>query len=250
MSELNLLKRLYNIPFLRSVFTILNNNNGDFGVREAILYARSIDFFTRYQSVLDFFSTSDKRVLEVGAGKLGVGTFVNFRELICLDVSREVIRTASGERIIASADKLPFQTNSIDIVLSVDCIEHLPKQVRDSFISEAKRVGYTVIVHTPVRELCLETDLKFARTHKRLFRQLDKVHYQHIQYKQPSLSELRKYFPDIFGFYNQNRNVNYILFVLQRIPLLGWLTGFYYLLFLKRLHKEPPYYGVTIRWDS
>jgi len=242
VSELTLLKRLFDISLFRKLFALLN-------VNQILLYFRSIDFVTRYSSIVNAIDNDSQIVLDVGAGKIGIGAFINNKQVVSLDVSRKVA-TALGERVVASASSLPFRDLCISTVISVDCIEHLPKLMREQFFNEAKRVAKTVVIHTPVKAYCCETDWKFARTHKRLFGQYDMDHLEHITFGQPTIRELEEQFPDCIMVGNQNRTVNYILFVLQRIPVFGWLTGVFYFLFLKRLHNQPPYYAVTLKWAS
>jgi len=172
MSELTFLKRLFDVLLFRKVFAYLNTGNGNLGVHQALLYGRSIDFFTRYSTTINLIDNHDGTLLDVGAGKIGIGAFVKNEEVISLDISRK-LTTAFGERVVASASNLPFKDLSISTVVSVDCIEHLPKHIREQFFDEAKRVGKVIVIHTPIKEYCSETDLKFAKTHKRLFGHLD-----------------------------------------------------------------------------
>jgi len=250
LSELAVLKKAYDNPVVQRVFQCLSQRiRGNFGLPHALVYARSIDFYTRYNSILARLPLLAS-VLDVGGGKIGVGAFLDKgHPVVCLDLDPEIVKTAIGQSIVASAEALPFRSRSITTTISVDCLEHLPRSIRPAFLSEMKRVAREkVLIHTPVYEFSWQTDLRFYRTHRRLFRTVDKAHSEHLKYVLPYTRELTETFPDAVVTQDQNCSVTYILFVIQRIPVLGWMAGFIYLFFLKRLHDNPPFYGVLIDW--
>ena len=250
MSELAILKKAYDNPFIQRMFLCLSQRvRGDFGLLHALIYARSIDFYTRYRSIVTRLPPFSS-VLDVGGGKIGIGAFLDSQHsVICLDLDPEIVKTAIGQRVVASAEALPFRSHSIATTISVDCLEHLPRHIRPAFMEEMKRVARErVLLHTPVHEFSWNTDLRFYQTHRRLFRSVDKAHAEHLKYVLPYTKELTETFPEAQIISDQNCSITYILFVIQRIPIFGWLTGFLYLLFLKRLHDNPPFYGVLVVW--
>ena len=115
MSELLLLKRVYDKPVVQRIISVLaKKTGGTFGFAEAIVFARAVDFWMRYQSVLRVLP--EGLVLDVGCGKLGIGSFIGGDRTIALDVTTEV-RSAAGQRIIASAGALPFRPKVIPTFL-------------------------------------------------------------------------------------------------------------------------------------
>jgi len=105
--------------------------------------------------------TDNQKVLDVGCGFGGTIASINERlknmELVGVNIderqlarAREIVKPAETnhiEFIEADACKLPFENNSFDVVLAVECIFHFPS--RELFFQEAKRVlrpgGYLAI---------------------------------------------------------------------------------------------------------
>ena len=251
MSELPLLKKLYDYSLIRGVFVLLSRRVGrEFGFPEALVYARAVDFFYRYQAIVSKLEDDGTAVLDVGSGKIGVGAFLRNRNVISLDIDPVVVQTAFGKGVVSPADDLPFKDRAIGNVISADCLEHLQRGSRAAMVNEMKRVARNVVLlHTPIQDSCRATDVRFAETHRKLFGGYDKIHQQHIIYGQPKMAEVLSYFGgDVEVYPDQNCHTNYILFILQRLPIFGWLTGLLFLFLLKRLYHKPPYYAALFVW--
>ncbi len=104
-----------------------------------------------------------KRVLDIGCG---IGTFVKrFRQktdrVVGIDVEHERVRRGSSELpnlLVAVGERLPFRTESFDLVLLNEVIEHVQNDAQ--VIAEAVRVlapQGVVIVFAPNRLYPLET---------------------------------------------------------------------------------------------
>lgn len=100
-----------------------------------------------------------KKFLEVGCG---LGYFSNKASIIGakvtgIDIGPELVKinkkkTPGGKFVVASASKLPFKSNSFDIVLSTEVIEHVENQKRA--MKEMLRVlrpGGLLVITTPNR---------------------------------------------------------------------------------------------------
>ena len=51
-----------------------------------------------------------------------------------------------GADVIASAHDLPFEDNSFDLIISFDCMEHIPEEEVESCFSEFARVGKRIFI--------------------------------------------------------------------------------------------------------
>lgn len=112
-----------------------------------------------YKILFDGIPLKGKKFLDVGcglgffafrAGKLGA-------EVHGIDIGKRLVRISSkrypkGKFIVAPAQKLPFKSNSFDLVLCTEVIEHVNKQnkVLDELFRVLKKDGYLILT-TPNR---------------------------------------------------------------------------------------------------
>jgi len=190
----------------------------------------------------------DGIILDVGCGKIGIGAFLQHKpDIICLDVDPQSVKSATGHRVIASASNIPLRP-VIAVSVSADCYEHLLRTIRKDFIKDLVSISQSIILHFPTGKHAEECDIRFDRTHNRLFGSPQKMHAEHLRYGLPKISELNLPRGTQVTVPDQNANVNYILFVLQSIPLLGWLTGFLFKILLQGRYDKPPYYSCMVVW--
>lgn len=105
----------------------------------------TVDGALRYHRVLDELEDvwrEDLRVLEIGSGSGGVAAYV---EHPIVGVDTRFDRTAllvqpNLEPVEASATDLPFGDGSMDVVLSLEMLEHLPAADRRQVLAEMYRV--------------------------------------------------------------------------------------------------------------
>jgi SAM-dependent methyltransferase len=120
----------------------------------------TVDGALRYHRVLDELEDvwrDDLRVLEVGSGSGGVAAYVN-HPIVGVDTRFD--RTALNvqpnlEPVEASATALPFDDASMDVVLSLEMLEHLPAPDRRRVLAELYRVcvpGGRVVLTFPSGE--------------------------------------------------------------------------------------------------
>jgi len=124
----------------------------DYGLLEALFYAKDIDRWSRYAYVVNEIKKlkTKSKILEVGSGGMGIASFFSQGcEIFLVDVRKEVLR---GLRIVHSivgdGCRLPFRDKAFDIVVSVDTVEHIPKPIRHNFYKELKRVCKRRIIFT------------------------------------------------------------------------------------------------------
>lgn len=88
------------------------------------------------------------RVLEIGCGRGGFSRFLasNGADLVAADFSPAAVEVAQrllepherSEAIVADIERIPFDTDSFDLVISLDTIEHVPHPTKA--VSELIRV--------------------------------------------------------------------------------------------------------------
>lgn len=233
-----------------------------YGRLEAILFPLW-DYWVRYSRVVDVVTQLEPgnqlRLLEVSSGRGGISWL--FRDPAvrsCLvDRDPQLLKDPRGGkswRVCADAASLPFPSDSFDVVISVDTVEHLPAEIRSAFISELKRVAaHTVVITCPMQS----EDGKFraAESDRRLRQDIEDRGNpvpdwleEHIRNKHPMREELAALLPEakITGTQNCDAWLRYSC--LYHRPL-GWLVaGLRYRSTLARRDAVPPHWRGTLVW--
>ncbi|MHC1579135.1 MAG: class I SAM-dependent methyltransferase [Candidatus Alkanophagales archaeon] len=89
--------------------------------------------------------SSGARVLDLGAGTCHHGLSFAHCEVLCLDISREMLKTALLTRrgaagvhvVVGDIEKLPIKDGSIDVAICVNALRYVDAE---ALIKEAKRV--------------------------------------------------------------------------------------------------------------
>lgn len=91
-------------------------------------------------------------VLDLGCGDGQVSNHLIGKGIktVGADISSTALQFFQGEKAIASADNLPFEENSFDLVLSSEVLEHLPAHVYDTGLQEIERIAKKyILISTP-----------------------------------------------------------------------------------------------------
>lgn len=129
-------------------------------------------------------------VLEVGSGGLGIVPYLN-RPVTGVDVQFDkpihpMLKPETGD-----ATKLEFANDSFDIVLSVDMLEHLPKEKRKKAIDEMVRVAKkAVVVGVPCGTLSLVHDKQIQESYKKRFGKEFPFAEEHIKFGLPEEEDI------------------------------------------------------------
>ncbi|ATS40271.1 methyltransferase domain-containing protein [Xanthomonas citri pv. phaseoli var. fuscans] len=118
------------------------------------LQAIAFDHYQRYgaaSAILSTLGCGDCRILEVGANRQRLlGEFLPKSSLLYTD-----IRVEGDEQdfVVADATALPFQSGEYGAVVSLDVLEHIPRELRAAAVSEMGRVaGDAVVIGCPTDE--------------------------------------------------------------------------------------------------
>jgi len=113
-----------------------------------------------YREVISLIPSDVKSILDVGCGE---GTFLNMLRslgrasmIVGLDVSETALKYVEGQKIRASAGKLPFGNGSFDLVTCLETLEHLKQEVFIRAIEEIKRIAKKYIIVSVPNEEPLE----------------------------------------------------------------------------------------------
>lgn len=97
-----------------------------------------------------------KKILEIGSGD---GLILNtLKEAgydpVAFDISRNALKHIQGSKLVqGTASQLPFSSNSFDLVLACEVLEHIPNHIYKSVLEEIIRVTKKYILITvPYRE--------------------------------------------------------------------------------------------------
>ena len=117
----------------------------------------------RYSSILPI--VKGKKVVDIACGE-GYGTNIlaqNALEIVGIDISEEAVENASKKYVrdnlnymVGSVANIPLESNTVDVVVSYETIEHVDEESQKRFLAEAKRIlkeDGVFIISTPNKEL-------------------------------------------------------------------------------------------------
>ena len=99
-----------------------------------------------YLGVMDMLprmSGKDWNVLCVGSGNSyeAVWLTLNDKKTFTLDYHHPKVKTLNGKQVYGQGQAIPFNDETFKLVFSAECLEHIPENEVDQFLSELYRVG-------------------------------------------------------------------------------------------------------------
>ncbi len=242
----------------------------DFGLKEALFWPKDVLVFLRYSKVLkelkNEISLNAERkisVLEIGSGGLGISPLLKYAglkkkcDLTLADTDVSALSKVKSEKtVVIHGDSLPFEDNTFDVVISLDTLEHIPKDKRQKFLSEIKKVAKkTILLHfvandPPEQFLSRDADQKFQNWYIKKFHKPNRWTEEHLMIDPPTIQEINVVFPGALITGTQNINAWFDYMTLCEQPLVSFFAGFMYITKWKKKDNSPPFHGCFVKWNK
>lgn len=167
-------------------------------------------------------------ILDVGGYKGEIHRFFpeNQAKITIIDL----FDSNAANYIKGSALDMPFQNDSFDYVVSFEVFEHIPRESREIFIQECKRVSKNEVILTApfsgVNNEVLDSEILVNKFWKTMHGDNHRWLYEHISYGTPSENELE----DIL----KNQNLKYKKYGNNDLTLWNLMLSFNYITTLFR----------------
>jgi SAM-dependent methyltransferase len=149
-------------------------------------YAMGLDLYERHTIISRILSKSQsKSVLDIGGQSGNLQRFSSRFIVTAINIDDTGDVRYEGE-------KLPYSANAFDTVVSLDVLEHIPPQRRNTFIKEMLRVAEReAIFCTPLgTPLHRDIEIKLNNAWRREFKTDHRFLKEHIEYGLPTLSAI------------------------------------------------------------
>lgn len=166
-------------------------------------------------------------VVEVGSGGLGIGPYLK-QPFIGLDLSFDPPVTPYLIPVKASGVKLPLKTQSADVVINSDMLEHLPASLRQAAVIELFRVTKKcLIIGVPTGQAAYELDCELDQEYRAIHQAPHPFLVEHVANGLPEMGELKHLLQtaavtlhrQVTITYMPNQNLS-----LRRFLLKGWVS--------------------------
>ncbi len=105
------------------------------------------------------------RILDIGAGTGIVAR--HFKNVTSIDPCKEMLNQAPGKKVIASAEKIPFNEGDFDTIVSLTALHHtdIDKVIKEIKRLKPKNIAFTILKRSSkckeiVRKLKKEFEMK------------------------------------------------------------------------------------------
>jgi len=169
----------------------------------------NVDNYWRYYPVVKYINKSKYQVVcEVGCGKEGLAGYLN-KKIFGVDIDFWGRPSKLVIPIKGSATNLPFRDNTFDVIVSIDLLEHIPREERGRVIGELLRVSkQCVILGCPCGDKSTYYEKKLNHIHKKLYGTEHKWLSEHVQNGLPYIDEIESYLKEFNCRYTKIKNVN------------------------------------------
>ena len=189
-------------------------------------------------SAIKKWNLLNSQILEVGSGSLGITPYLK-REIDAVGIDFSGPRTNLLNEIKGQADDLPFRKNSYDVVISVDVIEHLERDIREKAIYEILRVAKKIaVIAVPTGELAQNQDKQLQKYWRKVFDRENHFLEEHIRNGLPTSDEILVYLDKSLRKLGKNAKITStgnLNLAIRNILMRTWITRskLLYYLYLK-----------------
>jgi ubiquinone/menaquinone biosynthesis C-methylase UbiE len=195
-------------------------------------------------------------ILDVGSGDSGLYTYIKKGyKITATDIDVAKITGNKVKMVQASAEDLPFKSDSFDAVVSVDMMEHLPEKIREGAISEMIRVARDrVYIAFPRGSMSYKVDKFLSKyyfhTHKKELEFLN----EHIKNGLPDTRRIERFIKgsaDKLGKtvkYTKKGNTNLFLWLVML--LMGFSENKFFTNIYNKLLFILPFLNLLHFWPS
>ncbi len=162
---------------------IKNKIFGDLSTDTALRYVPLVNFMKKHSLV-------DRKILESGSGDIGITPYLK-TEVTGLDIAFENKKSDILKKVKYDGSSFPFDDNEFDVCLSVDSLEHVPRQNRPFHIKEMIRVSKeALIIVVPSGKEAEKHDFGLREYFKKVENREDKFLEEHIRNGLPNENEV------------------------------------------------------------
>lgn len=202
------------------------------------------DIYERHRRVGEFIG-SRETVLDVGGQLNLLSYFCNAEKITVANVSG----SQENSDVEIKGDRLPFKSNSFEVVCAIDVLEHIKSTKRQSFIKDLMRVAEKkVIISFP---LGTQSHIEYEKKLQKVLSQkgLDVTYLnEHIKFGLPTPGEVNLMTSGfkLKKYYSGDSRINYVLFNLFIFdPKIKYIRKIIYLLkLIFNLVTNPVFYSM------
>ena len=154
----------------------------------------SLDVDLRYMPVVRFLDAvaAEATILEVGSGYMGIAPYVK-RTVIGVDTEFPE-QPVSNLLPVISKGTLPFRDRVFDVVVSLDTLEHVPREFRQLFLNELIRTAKRhVVIGFPEGEEAENHDTEMEQYYTRVHGSPHRYFIEHRVHQIPRKEDVSRY---------------------------------------------------------
>lgn len=168
--------------------------------------------WARYWPILDFINLKNpSNILEIGSGSYGLAEYTK-QNIVGCDLTFPTVPLPNITPVYASCVDLPFASDTFELVVSSDMLEHIPKNDREIAIREMLRVSSRyVIIGCPCGDRARKWDYILFQCYKKMKRSAPDWLLEHVQAEFPEKEDICSLLKKQSGGYVVKNNENILL---------------------------------------